>query len=106
ASAPSLASSPAGRISGSLRPMPRTPFDWHPEPALVGFRDPGVSRAPLERLGDAAWKLCLDYLYDEAMRRPVGPDSYTEMRRRLFTTPRPDGRTRPAPPPLGPRSSA
>jgi glutamate/tyrosine decarboxylase-like PLP-dependent enzyme len=86
--------------------MPRNPFDWHPEPALVGFRDPGVSRAPLERLGDAAWKLCLDYLYDEAMRRPVGPDSYPEMRQRLFTTPRPDGRTGPAPPPQEPHSSA
>jgi aromatic-L-amino-acid decarboxylase len=87
--------------------MPRhlSLFDWHPEPELIGFRDPGLSRAPLQSLGERAWTLALDYLYDEAMRRPVGPDSYPEMRRRLFTTPRPDGRTGPAGAPSSPRSS-
>jgi aromatic-L-amino-acid/L-tryptophan decarboxylase len=88
--------------------MPRSlsPFDWHPEPELVGFRDPDVSREPLRRLGEAAWSLALDYLYDEAMRRPVGPDSYPEMRRRLFTTAGPDGRHVPERGPVRPRSSA
>ncbi|HLB62368.1 MAG TPA: aspartate aminotransferase family protein [Actinomycetota bacterium] len=59
-------------------------FDWHPEPELVGYRDPTDSRAALEALGAAAWALGLDYLYEEAMRRPVGPDPYGELRRRFF----------------------
>jgi len=32
----------------------------------------------------AVWDACLDYLYDEALRRPVAPESYPEMRRRYF----------------------
>ena len=40
-------------------------FAWHPEPELI-VRDPAVSRAALERLGDGAWGAALDYLYDEA----------------------------------------
>ena len=73
----------------------RDPFSWHPEPELVGFRDEARSRPALERLGAAAWTACLDYLYREAMRRPVGPDSYPELRRRLF----PERRAREGPAP-------
>jgi aromatic-L-amino-acid decarboxylase len=59
-------------------------FSWHPEPELIGFRDEARSRPALERLGAAAWAACLEYLYREAMRRPIGPDSYPELRQRLF----------------------
>lgn len=76
------------------------PFSWHPEPELIGFREEARSRPALERLGAATWEACLDYLYREALRRPIGPDSYPELRRRLF----PAGEPEHAPP--GPRSSS
>ena len=76
------------------------PFAWHPEPELIGFRDPARSRAALEALGLAAWTEAIDYLYDEAMRRPVGPDSYVDLRRRFFG---PGGTPEPAP--VSPRAS-
>ena len=75
-------------------------FSWHPEPELIGFDDEALSRPALERLGAAAWAVCLDYLYQESLRRPIGPDTYPEMRRRLF----PSGA--PAPAPSGPLPSA
>jgi glutamate/tyrosine decarboxylase-like PLP-dependent enzyme len=59
------------------------PFAWHPEPELIGFRDPSA-RAALESLGRAVWDASLDYVYDEALKRPVAPDSYRDMRRRYF----------------------
>src|ERR1700722_9382447 len=58
-------------------------FEWHPDPALLDFRSPD-SRAALSHLGAATWELSLDYLFDEALARPVGPDSYPEMRARFF----------------------
>jgi aromatic-L-amino-acid decarboxylase len=70
-----------------------SPFSWHPEPELIGFRDEALSRPALERLGASAWAACLDYLYQESLRRPVGTDTYPEMRRRLF----PSGAPAPAP---------
>jgi aromatic-L-amino-acid/L-tryptophan decarboxylase len=60
------------------------PFSWHPEPELIGYRDPERSRAALERFGEAVWGASLDYLYDEAMRRPVSTDDYATLRRRYF----------------------
>ena len=72
---------------------PSSPFSWHPEPDLIGYRDPARARPALEKLGAEAWTACLDYLYDEAMRRPVGPDAYPDLRRRLF----PGGGPVPAP---------
>jgi glutamate/tyrosine decarboxylase-like PLP-dependent enzyme len=63
---------------------PSSRFGWHPEPDLVDFRDPERARPALAGLGAAAWAAALDYLYEEALRRPVGPDSYPELRRRLF----------------------
>jgi aromatic-L-amino-acid decarboxylase len=59
------------------------PLDWHPEPGLLDFRRPD-SREALSELGARAWGLALDYLYDEAMRRPVGPEDYPALRRLLF----------------------
>jgi hypothetical protein len=38
------------------------PFSWHPEPELIGFRDPGESRAALEELGKITWGTALDWL--------------------------------------------
>ncbi|MGZ5352055.1 MAG: pyridoxal phosphate-dependent decarboxylase family protein [Actinomycetota bacterium] len=77
------------------------PFAWHPEPELIGFRDPERARAALESFGRAVWSASLDYLYDEAMRRPVAPDSYTDMRRRFF-----GASSEPAPAPRTPVTSA
>jgi len=74
-------------------------FDWHPEPGLVGFHDEATARASLERLGSATWTAALDWLYREAMRRPMGPDTYPELRRRFF------GGSGPAPAPEKPASS-
>ncbi len=76
------------------------PFAWHPEPELIGFRDPARARAALEAFGAAVWDASLDYVYGEAMRRPVAPDSYPEMRRRFFGP-----SSEPSPPPSGPSTS-
>jgi aromatic-L-amino-acid decarboxylase len=75
--------------------------DWHPEPGLLSFRDPDSARKDLEGLGAATWAAALDYLFDEAMRRPVGPESYPEMRRRHY-----GDSGMPAPAPAGPATSA
>lgn len=76
------------------------PFSWHPEPELIGYRDPGEARVALEALGAATWDASLDYLYEVAVRRPVGSDSYPELRRRFFGP-----SAAPAPPPPGPDTS-
>jgi hypothetical protein len=59
-------------------------FRWHPEPELLGIGDEATSRAALERLGAAARRTSLDYLYREGVRRGTGPDSYAELRERHF----------------------
>jgi aromatic-L-amino-acid decarboxylase len=75
-------------------------FDWHPEPSLVDFHDPS-SREALDGLGEATWRTAMDHLYGEALVHPVGPDSYPELRERVF------GPTRnPAAAPDGPATSA
>jgi aromatic-L-amino-acid/L-tryptophan decarboxylase len=76
------------------------PFAWHPEGELVDFRDPARSRDALEKLGARTWSAALDYLYDEAMRRPVRPDTYAEGRRRFF-----GDSERPAPAPARPSTA-
>ncbi len=77
------------------------PFAWHPEPELIGFRDPERARATLEELGRAVWEASLDYLYDEALRRPVSGGSYAEMRRDFYGP-----SSEPAPAPAAPVTSA
>jgi glutamate/tyrosine decarboxylase-like PLP-dependent enzyme len=73
------------------------PFDWSPEPELIGFADPERSRAALEALGEATWREALDWLYGEAMRRPMHARSYPDARTAFF------GPTqRPAAAPLSP----
>jgi aromatic-L-amino-acid/L-tryptophan decarboxylase len=59
------------------------PLD-HPEPELIDTRDPGRSRAALERLGERTWGEALDWLYGSAGQRPTAPDLYPEMRRVFF----------------------
>ncbi len=58
-------------------------FDWHPEPAMFDLQADGARQA-LEDLGRQAWALAVEYVYDEALVRPVGPDSYQELRARFF----------------------
>jgi len=60
------------------------PFSFHPEPELIGFRDPSRARAVLEELGRLTWGTALDWLYGEAMRRPMGPGTYPQQRARFF----------------------
>jgi glutamate/tyrosine decarboxylase-like PLP-dependent enzyme len=60
------------------------PFAWHPEPELIGYRDPERARAALDALGRSVWEASLDYVYEESMRRPVAPDTYEQMRRSYF----------------------
>jgi glutamate/tyrosine decarboxylase-like PLP-dependent enzyme len=75
-------------------------FAWHPEPELIDVRHEPLSRAALERIGNATWQTALDYLYDEALRRAMGePAAYAELRRTFYgpsgaPAPRP---TRPTP---------
>jgi len=64
---------------------PLAPFRWHPEPELIGLRDPHASRAALERAGEATWRASLDWLYDEAMVRAMGtPTGYAALRDTYF----------------------
>jgi aromatic-L-amino-acid decarboxylase len=59
------------------------PFAWHPEPQLIGFREEDA-RAALEELGRATWSVALDWLYGDAMRRPVSAEGYDELRRTFY----------------------
>jgi aromatic-L-amino-acid decarboxylase len=77
------------------------PFSWHPEPELIGFRDPGEAREALEELGRLTWGTALDWLYEDGMRRPVPTESYSEMRRTYFGP-----GNEPAPPPEKPATSS
>jgi aromatic-L-amino-acid/L-tryptophan decarboxylase len=54
-----------------------------PDPALLAIASP-ASRAALEELGSAVWREALDWLYGEALRRPVAAAPYPESRRRFF----------------------
>ncbi|HUY98682.1 MAG TPA: aminotransferase class I/II-fold pyridoxal phosphate-dependent enzyme [Verrucomicrobiae bacterium] len=61
--------------------------------AATDLRDPS-RRASLEDLGASAWAAGLAYLHDQALRRPVGPQTYGERRRAHFG---PTGQPGPAP---------
>ena len=50
-------------------------FEWHPEPELIGIRDPERSRDALAAAGAAAWAAGLEYLYDHAFDRAMGEDT-------------------------------
>jgi len=83
------------------------PLPGHPEPELIFLRDEQRSRAALERLGAAAWAECLEYLYREALRRPMAPDTYRELRARYFAgdPAAPEERVRPSAAPEQPATS-
>jgi aromatic-L-amino-acid decarboxylase len=55
-----------------------------PDPELLDIRDAGISRTSLERFGAAVWTEALDWLYGEAMVRPIQRESYPDSRRRFF----------------------
>ena len=70
-------------------------FAWHPEPGLIGIRDPGTSREALAAVGVATWEAGLDYLYDHALDRAMGETtSFEELRQAWFG---PSGEPGPAP---------
>lgn len=63
----------------------RDAFAWHPEPELLGIRDPELSREALRAAGEATWETALDYLYDHALVRAIGePAGYAELRAQYF----------------------
>ncbi|HEX6130737.1 MAG TPA: pyridoxal-dependent decarboxylase [Actinomycetota bacterium] len=64
--------------------------------AVVDFRD-AEARPALEALGEATWREALDWLYGEALRRPIAGATYPEARATFFG---PSGH--PAPAPTGP----
>jgi len=76
------------------------PSARHPEPELIGFRDAETSRASLDELGRATWDAALDWLYGDAMRRPVSGETYVDLRRDFFGP-----SNEPAPAPAEPSSS-
>jgi glutamate/tyrosine decarboxylase-like PLP-dependent enzyme len=76
-------------------------FEWHPEPALVGYRDEAEARDALAELGRLIWETALDHLYDEGSARVIAGDTYPEMRRRYFGP-----SNEPAPQPGAPMTSA
>lgn len=63
---------------------PLDAFAWHPDPKLIWYADAAQSRKAVEALGAAAWEVALDWLYDEGLRRPVGPMGYAELRREWY----------------------
>ncbi|MDO8484786.1 MAG: pyridoxal-dependent decarboxylase [Candidatus Limnocylindrales bacterium] len=77
-------------------------FAWHPEPALIGYRDEGASREALTALGAATWAAALDYLYGHAMDRAMGAPSGYEAARRSYYGAAPG----PSPAPADPTPSA
>ena len=69
-------------------------YEWSPEPELIDFSDPDRSRESLEAFGEAIWREALDWLYGQAMRRPIRREPYPEARRAFFG---PDGEPAAAP---------
>jgi glutamate/tyrosine decarboxylase-like PLP-dependent enzyme len=58
---------------------------WHPEPELISVRDAAVSREALRDAGAAIWETALDYLYDNAFGRAMGPHAdYDTLRAEFF----------------------
>ncbi|MEX2420898.1 MAG: pyridoxal-dependent decarboxylase, partial [Actinomycetota bacterium] len=61
-------------------------FEWSPEPELIDFSDPARSRESLEIFGQAVWREALDWLYGEALVRPIRRDPYPDARNAFFGT--------------------
>ncbi|MEO8477021.1 MAG: pyridoxal-dependent decarboxylase [Actinomycetota bacterium] len=76
--------------------MTDRPLPPGPDPELTDYRDPSA-RAALEALGASTWRAALDWLYGEALRRPMHADSYPQARETFFGP-----ALRPAPSPRSP----
>ena len=59
-------------------------FAWHPEPALVGYRDAAQARAAMDALGHRTWTAALDFVYDQAAQRAMGAPSGYDAARQAF----------------------
>jgi glutamate/tyrosine decarboxylase-like PLP-dependent enzyme len=76
-------------------------FGWHPEPALIGFRDAAASREAVRQLGKATWSSAVDFLFEQAAKRAMGASGdYPTARSEFF------GPTGPAAAPAAPTASA
>jgi aromatic-L-amino-acid/L-tryptophan decarboxylase len=85
--APTLRSSATDRRDGGHTSVASPPMHRdaeYPDPALVDLRDADASRPLLERFGTAVWAEALDWLYGQAMVRPIHPESYPDSRERFF----------------------
>jgi glutamate/tyrosine decarboxylase-like PLP-dependent enzyme len=69
-------------------------YGWSPEPELLDYADEARSRPALEAFGETVWREALDWLYREALVRPVSGDTYPQARERFFGS---SGRPSPAP---------
>ena len=69
-------------VAASLPRVDR--YGWSLEPELIDFQDPERSRRALEHFGEAVWREALDWLYNEAMARPIRKAAYPEARRAFF----------------------
>jgi aromatic-L-amino-acid/L-tryptophan decarboxylase len=74
-------------------PTSHDPPDPGPDADLIQYREPSA-RAALEELGSSTWAAALDWLYGEALRRPMHARSYPEAREAFFGS-----TSRPAPAP-------
>ena len=63
---------------------------------LIFYRDPARSREAIRKLGHETVEAALDYLYEEAMRRPIGPHTYAEFRKVFGVQENAPGEGRPA----------
>ena len=74
--------------------MVRDDLPHVPEPELLDLRNPDVSRPALEAFGALVWSEALDWIYGQALVRPLDPEPYPDSRRRSFG---PGGQPGPAP---------
>lgn len=82
-SPPDASGAPVSPAERHPREPPAARYGWHPQPDLLDFGSQ-QGREALELLGRGAWAAALDYLYGEAMRRAVAPDSYPARRHTYF----------------------
>jgi glutamate/tyrosine decarboxylase-like PLP-dependent enzyme len=73
------------RVSDLQERLAPSAADWHPEPELISMRGAARSRQALRDAGAAIWETALDYLYDNAFERAMGPHAdYGALRAAYF----------------------